>query len=278
MRRTGVSSAVCWLAVVSGAAAQGVPVFGPDPLPPSVAAETAPDPTSTVSPGIGATLSGGPADVAPPKTPAAGSESLPLGGGAVRPAQEFLRSRGGRPGGRPDEGKAAGATGSEGWWRTAVVLLLIIALIAGLGVLLRVWARKGGTLLGTIGPGGKAPAGILQVLGRYPMGRGQTMILLKLDRRVLLLCQTVSARGSGVRTLCELTDPEEVSSILMLTSEAEGRSLASRFRGMVTKYETSHEAAEAVLAPVALPARGTGTDPVDGLRSRLVRLRGGGAA
>src|SRR5262249_34396680 len=74
-------------------------------------------------------------------------------------------------------------------FQTIAALAGVVALILVLGVVVKRVARRGGGLLGALGPGGRAPSGLLEVLGRYPVGRGATLVLLKLDRRILLLCQ-----------------------------------------------------------------------------------------
>ncbi|MCC7389937.1 MAG: FliO/MopB family protein [Phycisphaerales bacterium] len=203
-------------------------------------------------------------------------ESTPLGGtgrSAFPP----------RPGGRaapPTPGPSLRA--GDGWWRTAGALAAIVALIFAGAAVLRKWGGAPGGLMHAIGAGGRAPSGVLSVLGRYPVGRGQTLVLLKLDRRVLLVCQSAGSRAGGMRTLCELTDPEEVASVVLFAGEAEGRTLSDRFREMVSGFERSHEDAEVVLAPRALPDRQAprvtagGTDPADRLHSRLDSLRRAG--
>lgn len=203
------------------------------------------------------------------------AESKPLGGGASTPATPAF-SRFAAPRGE-SAGHSTQLRAGEGWWRTAGALAIVVALIVAVSAGVRAWARRSGGLLQALGPGGRAPSGVLQVLGRYPVGRAQTLILLKLDRRVLLVSQSGGVRAGGMQTLCELTEPEEVASILMLTAEAEGRTLAAKFREAVSGYEKRHEEAERVLAPVAvverLPASAAG-DPLGSLRSRLHSLRG----
>ncbi len=87
--------------------------------------------------------------------------------------------------------------------------------------------------MGSIGPGGRAPSGLLEVLGRFPVSRGCTLVLLKLDRRVLLVSQTASRQGSGMTTLCEITDPEEVAAILVKARDEEDESQARKFEAML---------------------------------------------
>lgn len=117
----------------------------------------------------------------------------------------------------------------------AVVLGVIIL---GAAVVKKLAARQGG-LAGSIGAGGKAPSGILEVLGRYPIARGQSLVLLRVDRRVLLLSHITGLRGSsgGFQTLCEITDAEDVASILLKVNEAEGAGPAAKFEQMLKTYE-----------------------------------------
>jgi hypothetical protein len=107
--------------------------------------------------------------------------------------------------------------------KTAVWLALVILVIAGVAFVTRRAALKSGGLWAALGPGGRAPSGILEVLGRYPVGRGCTLVLLKLDRRILLVSQSSGGKLSGVTmtTLAEVTDIEDVASILLKTRDAE---------------------------------------------------------
>lgn len=109
----------------------------------------------------------------------------------------------------------------------------VVAVALGIGALVRKMARRWGGLMGSIGPGGRAPSGLLEVLGRFPVSRGCTLVLLKLDRRVLLVSQTASRQGSGMTTLCEITDPEEVAAILIKARDEEDESQARKFEAML---------------------------------------------
>lgn len=109
----------------------------------------------------------------------------------------------------------------------------VVAGAVGLGALVRKVARRWGGLMASIGPGGRAPSGLLEVLGRFPVSRGCTLVLLKLDRRVLLVSQSASRHGAGMNTLCEITDPEEVAAILVKARDEEDESQARRFEAML---------------------------------------------
>lgn len=130
---------------------------------------------------------------------------------------------------------------SKGFFGSTVLpLLAVLALVVGAGAGLRTLARRNGGLRATLGAGGRSPAGILEILGRYPVGRGVTLILLKLDTRVLLLSQSAGGRfgaGANFTTLAELKDPEEVAAILTKSRDAEGDSLAEKFKSMLSRFD-----------------------------------------
>ncbi len=227
------------------------------------------------------------------------------GSGRVRPAVEIES----RPLGFPEKSSAIGRLGSRrsrvsdtaaqervaagashieagaGWWRTAGAMVLVVAVILLAAAIARKLAGRSGGLMHAFGAGGRSPSGLLQVLGRYPVGRGQTLVLLKLDRRILLVCQSVGAKGGGMRTLCEVTDPDEVASLLLHAADAEGRSLSSRFRDMVSGFDEAHNDTAVTMQPVASrpaasrPAHAAesrnprSVDPVNQLASRLDGLR-----
>ncbi|MGP1346408.1 MAG: flagellar biosynthetic protein FliO [Phycisphaerales bacterium] len=128
-------------------------------------------------------------------------ESLPLGA-----------SLDGDRGAPASGGGAVGGDGFFGHWafRTGGALAIVIALALVLRSLARAVAGHAGGIRGQLGAGGRAPSGVLGVLGRFPIARGQTLVLLRVDRRVLLLSQT----PAGFGTLTEIVDPEEVASIV----------------------------------------------------------------
>lgn len=150
------------------------------------------------------------ADLGP--SPHAGTETRALGAPAEHSGP-----------GAPEAGNGGGST--------IPATLAVLALILGLGLAWRQIARRGG-LLGALGAGGRAPAGVVEVLARYPVGRGQTLVLIKLDRRILV----ASHSGTGLRTLCDITDPDEVASLLVKTRDDESASLDARFRGMLDRF------------------------------------------
>lgn len=122
----------------------------------------------------------------------------------------------------------------EGWGQTIVALGGVLLLIFGVAQVFKRLARSQGGLAGQLGAGGNAPSGILEVIGRYPITTGLTLVVLKFDRRVLLVSSSSgtrgkNAKGPSMQTLCELTDPEDVASILLKARSASGESIAHSF-------------------------------------------------
>jgi len=136
----------------------------------------------------------------------------------------------------PAETSESTTTTAGGWAvRTALALAAVIGLILLCKMAFLKLARQGGgTLSAQLGAGGRAPSGLLSVLARYPVAKGSTLVLLRLDRRVLLLSQT----GQGFTTLAEIDDPEEVAALIMRAEDEEGASLTRRFRTMLSQAES----------------------------------------
>ncbi len=123
---------------------------------------------------------------------------------------------------------------SDGWGQTIIALGGVILLIFGVAQVFKRLARSQGGLAGQLGAGGTAPSGILEVIGRYPITTGLTLVVLKFDRRVLLVASSAASRGkhakgASMQTLCELSDPEDVASILLKSRSASGESIAQSF-------------------------------------------------
>lgn len=148
--------------------------------------------------------------------------SLPLGG-----VPDAAAGGEGLRGGASESGGRAGGL-ARAVWPLAVVVSLIGVLAWG-G---RAYAKSRGGLMLSMTAGGRAPAGILTVLGRYPIGRGQTLVLLRCDTRVLLLHQTGGSKGEA-STLAEFKDPEEVASLVRKADTEDGTGPGARFASML---------------------------------------------
>jgi flagellar biogenesis protein FliO len=101
-----------------------------------------------------------------------------------------------------------------------------LAAVIGLLLLLRLGLRRlGGPLAG-----GGRPAGVLEVLARYPIARAQQIVLLKLCGRIVLLHQT----RTGLTPLSEVSDPNEVAALLARV-ESGGRDGAGGFPSLLDR-------------------------------------------
>lgn len=156
-------------------------------------------------------------------------ETMPLG----RPAEQAEQT---------PIGERAGS--GVGVVRTIGALGIVIGLAMAAWVGVRLIARANGGLSSMLGPGGRAPSGLLEVLGRYPVGRGQTLVLLRVDRRVLLLSQASGGRlgmSSTFTTLSEITDAEEVASILLKTRDDSSREASTRFSALLGRADQAYD-------------------------------------
>ncbi len=173
------------------------------------------------------------------ETPTRSSRSL----GIPRPPHEQLPLVG--------ESTSNAEVPTSGWPRVLMALVGTIALAIGVAAGFR---RLAGGRFG-LTRSARAPSGLVEVLARYPLSPRNQLIVLKLDRRVLLLSEATGVRGSsaGLRTLTEITDPEEVASILLKTRDDEGDSIAAKFRDAMDRQASAHDAFdEPVQAPPGL--------------------------
>src|SRR5262245_3878293 len=113
--------------------------------------------------------------------------------------------------------------------RVAGALAVVIGLLLILRAVLR---RAGGALSGR-----DRPSGIVEVLARYPIARGQQLVLLKLARRIILL----HAGGSSMRALCEINDADEVASLLSRLEAGSTERSAAKFRAALNEFMVEPE-------------------------------------
>lgn len=155
-----------------------------------------------------------------------------------------------------------GGLGGE-FTRTAGALAVVIGVLLIGYMLVR---RMGGPLAS-----GGRPGGVLEILARYPIGRRQHLVLLKMGRRILLLHQ----HGTELSTLADVSDPDEAASLL---ARIEAGSRGGKFQEALYREERSFITDDR--------ARGTGgtggaggariapSDPVEVVD--LTRTQGGG--
>ncbi len=141
--------------------------------------------------------------------------------------------------------------------RTGGSLAAVLVVIAGLGLGVRHLSRKG-LLPASISTGAKAPSGLLEVLARYPVGAGQTLLVIKFDRRILLVCQSggkgITRSGGTMIPVSEVSAPEDVASILLKVRGEEQAAMAEKFQRMLAGEEDTAERALSSRETPALPA------------------------
>lgn len=111
--------------------------------------------------------------------------------------------------------------------RVGGALVFVLGLIFAARGLVR---RTCGTIGGS---GGGRPSGVVEILARYPMGaRGQSLILLKVGRRIVLLHQS----GTSMAALSEMHDPDEVAGLLSRMEAGSDSRSASKFRSTLEQF------------------------------------------
>lgn len=248
----------------------------------------------------------GPADIPPPTRPAAEVErdladldaSLSQAVAAATPSPAAQTRT---PLGAPPQAPARTAStalidpdatrrdAGAGLTRTVLALGGVLLVIGGLAWGFKRAARATGGLGASLGAGGRAPAGLIEVLARYPIASRQTLVVLRFDRRVLLCSMSGGSRhaGPGMSVLCELEDPEDVASILIKARDQAGDSMARSFERslrdaerMTTEAFTPSpvvtQTARVQTVPRPTPRATAGQAQAGPLRRGLDALRDGG--
>jgi flagellar biogenesis protein FliO len=230
-----------------------IPAPAPEPVAPALPADEAADAIEVAAAAPSATV-----ETSPRETASLGRPNGPL---SARPAQG---PRDDAPGGmlaRLDP--TALETG-----RVLAALGVVIMII----MVLRAAARRIGPASARAG----RPSGVVEILARYPVARGQQLVLLKLARRVLLVHQS----GAAMTTLSEMTDRDEVAAVLARVEAGSRQKDQARFGRILRRFESDHDR-QAARAPGASPAGGVPpfeTEIVDLTRGRRARGRAARAA
>ncbi|MDG2291022.1 MAG: flagellar biosynthetic protein FliO [Phycisphaerales bacterium] len=110
--------------------------------------------------------------------------------------------------------------------RVLLALGFVVALLLGVRFVMR---RAGGTLAG-----GGRPSGVVQVHGRYPAGRGQSMLLIQVGDRMILVHQG----GGRMQTLTEFSEPKDVADLrTRLEAGRQGTGRLLSFNGVLTREQ-----------------------------------------
>ncbi|MHC5112904.1 MAG: flagellar biosynthetic protein FliO [Planctomycetota bacterium] len=198
----------------------GAAADAPVPVPASES-ESVPASASESVPASGSASGSVPASV-----PASASEDQVLG----KPNGMFSS----RPTGAASDAEAPGPLGALDPRRNDVTrMVLALAFVLALALVVRVIMRRASGVLG----GGGRPAGVLEILARYPVARGQALLVVKVARRVLI----VHHGGNGMTTLSEITDADEVAALLARMESGSRTRDALKFRNTLRSFEREHE-------------------------------------
>ncbi len=148
------------------------------------------------------------------------------------------------------------------------------------GVILLIWVlrymirrSRGETAGSRLLSGGRAPSGVASILAKYPIARGQQVVLLEVGRRILVTHQT----AGNLTTLSEITDPEELADLRARIAGVDRTKREQPFDSALTSSLEKTPTPDALSAVEGLP--GLVAETVDLTRSRpRNRLFSGGAA
>ena len=194
-----------------------------------------------------------PPDTPEESAPAGDAEQTPLG----TPAAE---QRG--------LGDGARGSGGGGW---VLSTLAALGLVIGL-ILTAKWAyvKLGGKVIAR-------PSRAVEVLSRTVVGPKNHVLLLRVGQRVLV----VGDSTTGLRTLADLNDPEEVATLLQSVESGKPASVSQGFHDLIGRFNRDYDTQDERAAEGG--DRGEARldrtrDSLAGLRSRLGNLSGKGGA
>ena len=113
--------------------------------------------------------------------------------------------------------------------RVVLALGVVLVLLFGVRMLLR---RAGGALAGG------RPSGVLQVHARYPIARGQHLVLVEVGPRMLLVHQG----GGTMRTLSEFSGDE----LVQLRARLDGGRTGDAFKQILQQQEAGVDGSELI--------------------------------
>ena len=193
-----------------------------------------------------------------------GNEALPLGAGNDEGGIGFFASR------RSDD-SGAGA-GGDNW---VLSTLAALGVVIGLVFVIR-WVLRRGGVASTSTP----RSSVVEVLSRSTVAPRSHVVLMRVGQRVLI----VSDSPAGMRTLAQVSDPEEVAELLGLVDASAPASMTDSFQGVMKKLSGQwSDGDEPQFDSDPEMSAGVGVDRSQGamssLRGRLAMLSkaGGGA-
>lgn len=158
--------------------------------------------------------------VEPAAAPAADAESTSASAEPrktdVRPSQGLASgalsgsTSGSMSGSTSGSSQAKGSLGNAAASRGLSSELVTTGVALGATLLVIVLARSAVKRFGGGGAAGKRPSGVVEVLARYPLARGQSIVLIKVARRVIVAHQS----SDGMKPLSEFSSEEDVADLL----------------------------------------------------------------
>lgn len=191
----------------------------------------------------------------------------PKAGIALKDSMRPLPRQNANQGDSPQAVESSKGVLDSSWYRTIASLGAVLCIMYVVGLIIKRFSPTTG-LAGAIGPGGKAPSGVVEVLARYPAGKGVMLILLKVDRRVLLISQNQSRASTTMSTLTEFSDATEVASLIAKTAT---RSLASELEEVTTGTSFRSALGKAGVASITAVSSGSATAGA-GSRNSVTRV------
>jgi flagellar biogenesis protein FliO len=180
--------------------------------------------------------------------------------GPDRPIQAAAIDAGGA------EREATGAIGSPisapsgSFAGDAVRTVVALGAVLALALVMRQVARRFADPLAA-----RRPSGVVQILSRFPVGKGQSVQLLGVGTRVLCVHQA----AGRMSTLCEFTDPQEIA--LLRTRIEAGTAGREQFEGeLVRSLERDRDTARVGRGGQTMPAP---TETVDLTKRRAGNSR-----
>lgn len=159
------------------------------------------------------------------------NESRPLGSdtgwmklGSTSPPMAFE--------GLDDAGPSSPQTAASALGEAPKVIGALAVVLGVIGVCLMALRRFSGLRVRTAGA-----AGMLEVLARYPLGRGHSLLLLKLDHRILLLHQG----GQSMTALSEVTDAHEVAGMIARIEAGAREGFATKLQNALRRSPRGEE-------------------------------------
>lgn len=160
------------------------------------------------------------------------------------------------------QGIEQGSLSSGGVSRSFAQEILPTALALGATLLVIVLARSAIKRFGGKLPCARRPQGVVEVLARYPIARGQQVVLLKVGRRVIVTHQG----AQGMQALSEFSSESEVADLVARCEAGERAKSPFSFDALLRQSDKSFDGKPtASAAAKAAPARGRVLDPREAL-------------